>query len=312
MLVHFFTVGQQVAILYLLIAVGFLCGKTKFLSDGAIEGMTNFVLYIVAPCVIVQSFQRTFDPALTGALLQAAAFTAATFLISYVLARCTLRDPDSRKQSVYRFAVLFSNCAFMGLPLENALLGADGLFFGAVCLTVYTLFTWTLGLQVISGGQEGFQAKKLLTNPGIIGVAIGLVLFFSSTALPPVLAEPVGYLAALNTPVPMIIIGYHLSRARIAPILKSLRTWLVMAERLLIIPLIGLLLGLAVKMDATTLLACMIALCPPTAAICTMFAVRFEQDAALSVSLVSLSTLLSIFTMPCIILLTQYGLSALP
>ena len=110
----------------------------------------------------------------------------------------------------------------------------------------------------------------------------------------------------------MIIIGYHLSRARIAPILKSLRTWLVMAERLLIIPLIGLLLGLAVKMDATTLLACMIALCPPTAAICTMFAVRFEQDAALSVSLVSLSTLLSIFTMPCIILLTQYGLSALP
>ncbi len=311
MLVHFLTVGQQVAILYLLIAVGFLCGKTKFLSDGAIEGITNFVLYIVAPCVIVQSFQRTFDPALTGALLQAAAFTAVTFLISYALARCTLHDPDSRKQSVYRFAVLFSNCAFMGLPLENALLGADGLFFGAVCLAVYTLFTWTLGLQVISGGRQGFQPQKLLANPGIIGVIVGLILFFSSTTLPAVLSEPVGYLAALNTPVPMIIIGYHLSHARITPILKNLRTWLVMAERLLIIPVIGLFLGLAAKMDATTLLACIIALCPPTAAICTMFAVSFKQDAALSVSLVSLSTLLSILTMPCIILLTQYSLSIL-
>ena len=305
MLANFLTVGQQVVILYLLITVGFVCGKTKFLSEGAVDGMTNFVLYIVAPCVIVQSFQRTYDPALTGALFQAAVFTVATFLISYALAHLTLHDPNRRKQSVYRFAVLFSNCAFMGLPLENALLGADGLFFGAVCLAVYTIFTWTLGLQVMSGGQSIFQAKKLLTNPGIIGVVLGLILFFSSTTLPTVLAEPVGYLAALNTPVPMVIIGYHLSRAHITHILKDFRTWLTIAERLLIIPLIGLTLGLAFHMHATALLACMIVLCPPTAAMCTMFAVSFKQDAELSVSLVSLSTLLSVFTMPLMIVLTR-------
>ena len=51
--------------------------------------------------------------------------------------------------------------------------------------------------------------------------------------------------------------------------------------------------------------ACIIALCPPTAAICTMFASRYGQDTELSVSLVSLSTLLSVLTMPLMIVLAQ-------
>ena len=60
MLANFLTVGQQVVILFILIGVGFVCGKTKFLSDTAVTGMTDFVLYIVTPCVMIQAFQRPF------------------------------------------------------------------------------------------------------------------------------------------------------------------------------------------------------------------------------------------------------------
>ena len=69
--------------------------------------------------------------------------------------------------------------------------------------------------------------------------------------------------------------------------------------------LIGLALGLAMHMDPTALVSCMVALCAPTAAVCTMFSVIYAQDSELSVSLVSMSTLLSILTMPLIIVLTQ-------
>ena len=309
MLTSFLTVGQQVLILMLLISVGFVCGKTRFLSEGAVSGMTDFVLYVVSPCVIVQAFQRPYEPQLSHFLLQAAVFTAFATVAAYLLGRCTLRAPDPRQQSVYRFAVIFSNCAFMGLPLENALLGEDGLFFGAVCLAVYMIFTWTMGVRVMSGSEGKLSWKKVLLNPGVLAVLVGMVLFFSSTTLPTVLSAPVGYLATLNTPVPMVIIGYHLSRAHIAPILREKRTWLVMAERLIIVPLIGLGAGLLAHMDPTTLLSCIIVLCPPTAAVCTMFAVSCKQDAALSVSLVSLSTLLSVVTMPLMIVLAQTCLS---
>ena len=305
MLASLLTVGQQVIILYLLIAVGFVCGKTKFLAEGAVTGLTNFVLSVVTPCVMIQAFQRPFDASLSAAFFQSMALAAAATLLSYVLARLTLRHSDARRQSVYRFAVLFSNCAFMGLPLEMALLGADGVFFGAACLAVFLLFTWTLGLLVMSRDRSLLQWRQLAANPGVLGVAVGLALFFTSTTLPEVLSAPISYLAALNTPVPMIIIGFHLSRARVTPILRDRRTWICQAERLIAVPLLGLGIGWLMGMNATALTACIIALCPPTAAICTMFASRYGQDTELSVSLVSLSTLLSVLTMPLMIVLAQ-------
>ncbi len=311
MIANFLTIGQQVVILFILIGVGFVCGKTKFLADTAVTGITDFVLYIVTPCVMIQSFQRPFEPALASAFAQALFFTAATTAFAYALARFTLRDSDLRRQSVYRFAAIFSNCGFMALPLENALLGPDGMFFGAAFLAVFNVTSWTLGLYMMSHNRRLLSLRRLVTNPGVLGVAVGLVLFFTSSSLPALIDTPIDYFAALNTPLPMIVIGYHLSHAKILQVFRDWRAWLTIAERLVIIPLAGLAVGLLLHMDPTALVACIVALCAPTAAVCTMFSVIYGQDSELSVSLVSLSTLLSILTMPVMIVLTQ-TLLALP
>lgn len=150
MLASFLTVSQQVIILFLLIGVGFVCGKTKFLADTAVTGMTDFVLYIVTPCVMIQSLQREFDAALAGAFLQAVLFAVITTFIGYFLARRTLHDQQPEREIVYRFAAIFSNCGFMALPLESALLGPDGMFFGAAFLAVFNIMNWTLGLYMMS------------------------------------------------------------------------------------------------------------------------------------------------------------------
>ena len=305
MLENFITVAQQVGILFVLIGIGFVSGKTKFLADSAVTGMTDFVLYLVTPCVMLQTFQREFDAALAGTFLQAVLFAAVTTVAAWLLSRLTLHDNTMERQSVYRFAAIFSNAGFMALPLEQALLGPDGLFFGAAFLAVFNIATWTLGLYMMSHNKRLLSLKRLVTNPGILGVAVGLILFVTSTQLPEILGKPVDYMAALNTPIPMIVIGYHLAHAKISVIFRDFRAWLAMAERLLIIPLIGLVLGVLSGMDAVALTACMVALSAPTAAITTMFSVSYGQDAELSVALVSVSTLLSILTMPVMIVLTQ-------
>lgn len=128
MLTSFLTVSQQVVILFLLIGVGFVCGKTKFLADTAVTGMTDFVLYIVTPCVMIQSLQREFDASLAGAFLQAVLFAVVTTFIGYFLARATLLDQQPERESVYRFAAIFSNCGFMALPLEGACWGQTACF----------------------------------------------------------------------------------------------------------------------------------------------------------------------------------------
>lgn len=305
MLANFLAVGQQVSILFILIGIGFICGKTKFLADTAVTGMTDFVLYIVTPCVMIQAFQRPFNAALASIFLQAVIFAFCSICLAWLLSRLTLHDEEGRRQSVYRCSVIFSNCGFMALPLENALLGADGLFFGAAYLAVFNIMQWTLGLYMMSHNKNLLSVKKLLTNPGVMGVIAGLILFFTSFTLPTVLEAPIEYLAALNTPIPMVVIGYHLSHAKISAILRDFRSWLAIGERLIFVPLIGLAIGLLFHMDAVALTACMVALSAPAAAANTMFSVIYCQDSELSVSLVSMSTLLSIITMPVMIVLTE-------
>ena len=305
MLANFLTVGQQVIILFILIGVGFVCGKTKFLADTAVTGITDFVLYVVTPCVMIQSFQREFEASLVKSFFQALLFTLVITILSYFIARYTLRDQNKQRESVYRFAAVFSNCGFMALPLESALLGPDGMFFGAAFLAVFNILSWTMGLLMMSRNKQLLSVKRLVTNPGVLGVFIGLILFFTSTTLPELISSPVNYIAALNTPLPMVVIGYHLSHAKLSIIFRDFRAWLTIAERLIIIPLIGLAIGIVSGMDATALTACMVALCAPTAALCTMFSVIYGQDAELSVGLVSCTTLFSILTMPLIIVLTQ-------
>ena len=54
------TVAEQVFILFLLILVGFICGKAKILGDGTVKQLSTFCLYFATPAVIVKSFIREF------------------------------------------------------------------------------------------------------------------------------------------------------------------------------------------------------------------------------------------------------------
>ena len=151
---NFITVGTQVLELFILIALGFLCGKTKMLNDTAVKSITDIVLYIVCPCVIVQNFIRPFDTAMLQGLLTAAAAALLIHILSIVIAMLLFHDKVPERNRVYRFALIFSNCGYMSLPMQQAILGADGVFFGAVYIVIFNVVMWTFGVW-LSGGEKG-------------------------------------------------------------------------------------------------------------------------------------------------------------
>lgn len=301
----FLEVAQQVLILFLLVAVGFVCGKIKLFHQVAIKGITDFVLIIVLPCVIVQSFQREFDPAMLLGLGIAAAAAIAAHFLGILLAHLTIRDKDKARERVLRFSVVFSNAAFMAIPLQQALLGEDGVFYGAAYVAVFNLMLWSYGLITMSGDRESLSPKKLLLNPGLIAIAVGLILFLSSITLPEVLAVPVGHLAALNTPLPMVIVGFYLAGTNLLAALKDKKAYWCIFLRLVAVPLLTLGGLLLCGVRDTLLVSVVVAASAPVAAAATMFSTKFDQDVGLSVNLVSVSTLLSIITMPLIVSLAQ-------
>lgn len=306
MLQLFLNVLTQVIILLILMLLGATLTKTKVLTDNGIKSMTDMVLYTVTPCVIIKSFMRQFDPATLKKLLLCFLVTLLLHIAMIIVATVLLRSKDIKKERVIRFAAVFSNCGYMAIPLQQALLGDDGVFYSAAFIAIFQALIWSYGIILMSGDKKYLSPKKIILNPGILALAIGLVLFFLPITVPKVIAEPIGYIASLNTPLPMIIIGYHLANTNLLSGFKDIKVVLTILARLVILPLICLGGMYLCGLRGNILVAIMICASMPSAAISTMFAAKFGGDTETSVSIVSIGTVLSLITIPLIISFTQY------
>ena len=303
----FFNVLTQVLILLILIMLGVLLTKLKMLNETTVKQMTDIVLLLVTPCVIIKSFMREFDPSLTKKLLISFLISIAVHIFYIVIACLFIRHKDKSREKVLRFAAIFSNCGFMSVPLLESILGDIGVFYGTAYLAIFNVLVWSYGIFLMSGNRKELSAKKIIINPGIIGMTVALLIFFLNIPLHkvPIISQPIGFMAGLNTPVPMLIIGYHLANSNLFEAVKNLKALFSMALKLIIFPLAALFGMYFCGIRGEVLVAITISASAPTAAITTMFSSKFGGDTSLSVSMVSLSTIISIISMPLIIALAQ-------
>lgn len=299
MLENILTVGNNVLVLFILIAVGYICNKLKVFKLTSIKDITNFVLYIVTPCVVINSYQRAFDKEMLKGLLITLLVAFLSFAFNILMAHLLVKDPDKRREKTLRFGMVFPNCGYMSLPLQQAMLGELGVFYGATYIAVFQIMLWTYGVIVMSGDIKSVSLKKVIINPGVLSTFIGVILFVCSISIPFSVLEPIKHLAALNTPIPMVIVGYHLADASFK--IKGFSAHFAMAWRLIAAPIFVVLALWLCGISGDIVVACTIAASAPVAAATTMFSEKFGGDTSLSATMVSLTTLLSIITMPLIV-----------
>lgn len=307
---NLFSVGLQVLVLFVLVGMGALTRITKTLDETSIRGATALLLNFVTPCLLVSTFQRDYSTDQLATVGLAAALGFGFHLISMVLAHLFMRDADSARQAVLRYAVVFTNAGFMSLPLQKEILGEDGVFCGAVIVGVFQILCWTYGIWLMGGRGAGISFAKMAFNPGIVGIAVALAFFIFGVRLPVALARPCHLMGELNTPLAMVVIGYHLAGARLGGVFRDGRALFAMALRLFVSPLLFVAeMALFGRWDRTLLVAATIAASAPTAALATVLAVQYRRDVVLSVELVALTTLASVVTMPVVVALADTLLS---
>ena len=300
----FLLTAQQVGVLFTLMAVGYVCRRKGLFSDAFVKGAVNLLLLIVTPCLIIHVFQRPFTKELLANLGMALATAFFAHGVGLLFAETCFRRVDDMRKGILKFGTVFSNGGFMAIPLEYALLGAEGAFYGAVYVVVFNLLCWTYGLKVMCGHLKDLDKRILFVNPGTIGITVGLPLFLTSTTLPQVISEPIRYLSELNTPLAMIIIGYYLADARFAAYFRCTPALVASVLRLLVIPSIVLASMTMIRrfgLDPVMAVALTASASAPVAAMDSMFAAKYGKDVDLSVGLVSVTTLISIITMPLIV-----------
>ena len=297
-------VASQVGVLFALMGIGALCRRFRLLDGTAVKGIVNVLILIVTPCLIIDVFQRPFDPSMmhgfAWAVLLAFLVHAVLVAVAHLL---PCRADDSRP--VLRLAVVFSNAGFMGIPLEQAIIGAEGVFYGAVYIVMFNVFIWSWGLHEMSGKGGLSSARQMMVNPGTVGIAVGLPLFLLSASLPAAIRTPVSMLAGLNTPLAMLVIGFHLAGADYRRVMHTPVAYIAALVRLVAFPLamIAVLYPFRGCLPREMTLALVIAGSAPVAAMVTMFAAKFGRDVDLSAGLVSGTTLMSMLTMPPLIAL---------
>ena len=301
----FLLVGKQVLILFIIVGIGFVLGKSKLLGQKASVGMSNLVMYVVSPCMMVVAFQRPFDSENFHSFCTALVVAVLIHLINIAAVTLFLRDQDLRRQQALRFGTVLSNCGFMAYPLQTAILDTIGVFYGSAYVLVFTFVAWTYGLYLMSDGKGKFSLRPLLLNPGVISVAVAFLLYILRINLPELLYTPVQSLSNLNTPLPMVILGYQLSQADFKTALRYRSMWVSAAMRLLILPAAALGLCLIFKPTHDVMIATVVAASAPPPALLSMFSAKFGHDTAFPSSMISVQTLFSVITMPIIVALAM-------
>ena len=291
--------AKQVLQLLLMILAGAVCCKAGVFKPQDKSILSNILLYLVVPAMVIDSYLVEFDPETFRNLLSAFGLSILALAIGLAVAVLATCRVAKENRAILRFACGFSNAAYMGFPLIKALFGSEGLPYASAFVTVFNIALWTIGYGIVSGSASAKEiVHSIVTCPCILAVALGLVLYLGRVPVPEVLAGPIGTIGNMNTPLSMIITGATIASSDLKKLLQNKNLFLTLGLRLLVVPAAALavfaLLGVfgMVPMVVLILEAC------PCVTITTVFAIRFHHDEELAAGAVVFSTLCSIITLP--------------
>lgn len=304
---NFQIVLNQVLILFIILIIGFVAGKTGIIAGGASKKLSELLLYITSPMMVLGSFFFQYSADKMRNALLVLLFGSVFFLFSILISTFLYKNYDSKVKPILRFTAVFSNCGFMGLPMMKALFGDEGVFLGSFYVGAFNLFVWTFGLSMFSEikGREGIRGslKNALLNPALVALYVGVIVFVFQIPLPGAVKQAVKYVGDMTLPLSMLIIGALISTAKVRTLLNDFKVYYASAVRLIFLPLAAY--GILSLVGAPKMVTAIIvtAAAMPIAANTTIFAEMFDKDSVFASKAVTLSTMLSIITVPVIIAL---------
>lgn len=316
----------NVGLLFIMMIPGFLMKKCRLCSDSFGKGVSNLVLYIAQPALTFVAYLRPFDKQI---LINSAYVLVISVVLHGLFAVVAMnffkKAPDSMRRML-RFSTIFSNVAFMGIPLVDAVLEKDypgATVYALIYSITFNVFLWSLGVKICNDGREANEngvegnsedRKKTspwiaLTHPTTIASLIGLVFFILPIEgyVPTLAVESLNLLKGLVRPLSMLVIGLRLADMSFKGMIKDKEMYIFLVLRHIALPLLTLglvkLVDIVLPIDPAVQMVIVILAAVPAATSATMFAEKYDCDAVYVSRLVTLSTIISIVTIPLILLL---------
>lgn len=288
-------IASQTFVMLLLMTVGYCLYRSGKINAAVSRGIGTMLLWVVFPAVIIKSFCAARTPEHTLALVQSTLLGAAALALAMLAARLLFS-----KNAIEDFAAAFSNAGFIGIPLVQATLGADAVFYIVPFVALLNILQFSYGVDLMTGKKRPFTLHTVLANPIADGTLIGLAIYFSGLGshLPEAAAKALTHIGNLNAPLAMIVLGVYLAQSDLRALFTSLRLYWVSFVRLVLIPVLTLLLFRLIPVPVEMRLAVLIAAAAPVGANVAVYAQLNSLDHVYASQTVTLSTLLSILILP--------------
>lgn len=297
----FFKMVDVQTVLFIYMAVGFGCRKAGIFNDVARDKLTDFVVFVTLPCMIFESFNMAFslESLKQGALalLIAVGMSCVALLLGKVLYN---RFPYEEK-SILQYGTLVSNSGFAGLSVVSGAYGDEGLFLGSLFIIPTRILMWSAGISLFTRADAKQAVKKVLLNPGIIAVEVGLVRMLFQIPLPHFVDTAVDNLGGCTSPMAMALVGAILVDVPLKTVF-DLKSFYLVAVRQFLLPGICLAALRLLHVDPLTIGVSVVITGMPIGSTTAILAQKYVADAKFASKCVFISTLTSLVTVPILTL----------
>ena len=293
---------NQVMVLFIIMMVGFYAKKKKFLNNTVDKGLSELLINITLPFMIVTSFNIKYEAAMVNNAQKILLYSFLIHISLIFISKILFFKFPSNKQQVFRFITIFCNVGFMGYPVLESIYGGIGVFYAAIFNIPFNLLVWTVGVMLYTGEKDFKSMRKAMANPALIAVFIGLILFVFSIRLPVPIETSLKLVGSTTTPISMIIIGSMLAEMQFKNIFSDASIYYATFVRLLIVPMIIYVVLKFLKVDEFLLNICVILQAMPAAVTTAIIAEKYGGDSLLASQCVFITTIISVITIPIVIL----------
>lgn len=301
--------AKQIVSLFLFVAAGYASVKAGLFKTEDSKVISNMVVYICSPCMVIYAFQIELTKDKVQGLLLA---TAAAVLVHILMIAGTalLRKPLNLN-SIERASLIYSNAGNLIIPLVAAVMGMEWVFYTTAYNIVQTVLIWTHGTRMIGQQAEGWDYKNILMNPNIIAMIAGFFLFVTRIHIPEVIGTCVEGFGDMIGTAGMFVIGMVIGNMDLKWVFSRKRPYFVCLIRLIVFPaaaavIFAMIARMGIHKEAKDiLLVVFLATSAPAAAMVTQLAQIYNRDSKYASVINVMSIMFCIVTMPLMVMLYE-------
>ena len=290
-----------------LMLVGFLGVRRGVLSKAFSRTASFLIVNVFIVGTIFQSVCSGGEGISPGELPHILLMVTLMNTLCYVLGRIALRLFARRAGSgaPTELCVGVMNNLLIGLPILQSLYGPTAVLFAGLTsipfnITLYTYGVWRLSAETRSGGA---LRLKDIFSPSVLATLAALVFFLFSLPVPGAVSRLMSACAGVTMPLSMVVIGVTMGSENLTAALRDRRVYAIALFRLVLAPLVTFLLLRPLTDNALLLKSCVVIAGCPTGIVVPILSLQYGHDASLPSNCVIVTTLLSLVTLPILLLL---------